>query len=86
MFRRLEELIRQMSLASRVMGSEDLEQKFDVSLTKVKRGKLGAPLRAGDLATDALDYRYCCCPVVISIVATPYDFGVFVKGCPLAGM
>ncbi|KAF8474944.1 rRNA-processing arch domain-containing protein [Kalaharituber pfeilii] len=38
MFRRLEELIRQMTQAARVMGSEELEQKFEQSLTKVKRG------------------------------------------------
>jgi len=37
-FRRLEELIRQMAMAAKVMGSEDLEQKFEMSLTKVKRG------------------------------------------------
>lgn len=38
MFRRLEELIRQLAQASKVMGSEDLERKFEESLTKVKRG------------------------------------------------
>jgi len=37
-FRRLEELIRQMAVAAKVMGSEDLEQKFEMSLAKVKRG------------------------------------------------
>ena len=40
MFRRLEELIRQLAQASKVMGSEELEKKFEESLTKVKRGKL----------------------------------------------
>lgn len=39
-FRRLEELIRQMAQAAKVMGSEDLEKKFETSLTKVKRGML----------------------------------------------
>lgn len=39
-FRRLEELIRQMAVASKVMGSEELEQKFELALTKVKRGML----------------------------------------------
>lgn len=38
MFRRLEELLRQMSLAARVMGSTELETKFDQSLEKIKRG------------------------------------------------
>jgi ATP-dependent RNA helicase DOB1 len=38
MFRRLEELLRQMSLAAKVMGSTELEEKFDQSLEKVKRG------------------------------------------------
>lgn len=38
MFRRLEELLRQMGLAAKVMGSTELEQKFDQSLEKVKRG------------------------------------------------
>lgn len=38
MFRRLEELIRQMAQASKVMGSEDLEKKFEACLTMVKRG------------------------------------------------
>lgn len=38
MFRRLEELLRQMAQASRVMGSEELEKKFEESLSKVKRG------------------------------------------------
>lgn len=38
MFRRLEELLRQMSLAARVMGSTELEAKFDQSLEKIKRG------------------------------------------------
>ncbi|MCJ1386484.1 ATP-dependent RNA helicase mtr4 [Xylographa soralifera] len=35
LFRRLEELLRQMAQASKVMGSEDLEQKFEQSLAKV---------------------------------------------------
>jgi superfamily II RNA helicase len=37
-FRRLEELLRQMAQASKVMGSEELEKKFEESLAKVKRG------------------------------------------------
>lgn len=39
MFRRLEELLRQMAQASKVMGSEELEKKFEEALTKVKRGQ-----------------------------------------------
>jgi superfamily II RNA helicase len=42
MFRRLEELLRQMSLASKVIGNEDLEQKFLDSLGKVKRDVVAA--------------------------------------------
>lgn len=38
-FRRLEELLRQMAQAAKVIGSEDLEKKFEDSLTKVKRGR-----------------------------------------------
>ncbi|KAH8151243.1 uncharacterized protein LAJ45_04445 [Morchella importuna] len=42
MFRRLEELLRQMSLAAKVMGSTELEEKFDQSLEKVKRDIVNA--------------------------------------------
>jgi ATP-dependent RNA helicase DOB1 len=42
LFRRLEELIRQMAQASKVMGSEELEQKFDIALTKVRRDIVAA--------------------------------------------
>jgi ATP-dependent RNA helicase DOB1 len=41
-FRRLEELIRQMAQAAKVMGSEELEQKFETSLTKVRRDIVAA--------------------------------------------
>jgi ATP-dependent RNA helicase DOB1 len=41
-FRRLEELMRQMAQAAKVMGSEELEQKFDTSLTKVRRDIVAA--------------------------------------------
>lgn len=44
MFRRLEELLRQMAQAARVMGSDELEKKFEESLSKVKRGEL-SPLQ-----------------------------------------
>ncbi len=37
LFRRLEELLRQMAEASKVMGSEDLKDKFETSLSKVRR-------------------------------------------------
>ncbi|KAK1761209.1 rRNA-processing arch domain-containing protein [Echria macrotheca] len=37
LFRRLEELLRQMGEAAKVMGSEELKDKFEVSLSKVKR-------------------------------------------------
>jgi ATP-dependent RNA helicase DOB1 len=42
LFRRLEELIRQMAQASKVMGSEELEQKFETALTKVRRDIVAA--------------------------------------------
>jgi ATP-dependent RNA helicase DOB1 len=42
LFRRLEELIRQMAQASKVMGSEELEQKFEIALTKVRRDIVAA--------------------------------------------
>lgn len=42
LFRRLEELLRQIAQAARVMGSEDLQQKFEVALTKVKRDIVAA--------------------------------------------
>ncbi|KAM7192853.1 ATP-dependent RNA helicase mtr4 [Naviculisporaceae sp. PSN 640] len=37
LFRRLEELLRQMAEASKVMGNEDLKEKFELALTKVRR-------------------------------------------------
>ena len=37
LFRRLEELLRQMAEAAKVMGSEDLKEKFEAALAKVKR-------------------------------------------------
>ena len=42
LFRRLEELLRQMAQAAKVMGSEDLEQKFELALTKVRRDIVAA--------------------------------------------
>ncbi|SPO03299.1 probable ATP dependent RNA helicase [Cephalotrichum gorgonifer] len=41
-FRRLEELIRQMGQASKVMGSDDLTQKFEDSLVKIRRDIVAA--------------------------------------------
>lgn len=41
-FRRLEECLRQMAQAAKVMGSEDLESKFEESLTKVRRDIVAA--------------------------------------------
>lgn len=41
-FRRLEEALRQMAQAAKVMGSEELEKKFEDSLTKVKRDIVAA--------------------------------------------
>ncbi|KAF2418238.1 ATP-dependent RNA helicase DOB1 [Tothia fuscella] len=42
LFRRLEELLRQMAQASKTMGSVELEQKFELALTKVKRDLVAA--------------------------------------------
>lgn len=36
-FRRLEELLRQMAEAGKVMGSDELKDKFEASLSKVRR-------------------------------------------------
>lgn len=41
-FRRLEELLRQMCQAAKVMGSTDLEKKFDESLNKIRRDIVAA--------------------------------------------
>jgi superfamily II RNA helicase len=42
LFRRLEELLRQMAQAGKVMGSEELSSKFEESLTKIKRDIVAA--------------------------------------------
>ncbi|KAK4919452.1 ATP-dependent RNA helicase mtr4 [Elasticomyces elasticus] len=41
-FRRLEESLRQMAEASKVMGNEELEQKFEAALNKVRRDIVAA--------------------------------------------
>lgn len=38
MFRRLEELLRQMIMAAKAMGSEELEKRFEDAMGKVRRG------------------------------------------------
>lgn len=42
LFRRLEELLRQMAQAGKVMGSDDLSKKFEQSLEKIKRDIVAA--------------------------------------------
>lgn len=42
LFRRLEELLRQMAQAAKVMGSDELEQKFEEALKKVRRDIVAA--------------------------------------------
>ncbi|KXT18301.1 hypothetical protein AC579_2915 [Pseudocercospora musae] len=42
LFRRLEELLRQTAEAAKVMGSEELKEKFEQSLTKVRRDIVAA--------------------------------------------
>lgn len=41
-FRRLEECLRQVAQAAKVMGSEELESKFETALTKVRRDIVAA--------------------------------------------
>ncbi|KAF3765507.1 hypothetical protein M406DRAFT_78310, partial [Cryphonectria parasitica EP155] len=42
LFRRLEELLRQMAQAGKVMGSEELQKKFEASLKMIKRDIVAA--------------------------------------------
>jgi ATP-dependent RNA helicase DOB1 len=42
LFRRLEELLRQMAQAAKVMGNEDLTKKFEDSLAKIRRDIVAA--------------------------------------------
>lgn len=42
LFRRLEELLRQLAQACRVIGNGDLEAKFEAALTKVKKDVVAA--------------------------------------------
>ncbi|KAK3182605.1 ATP-dependent RNA helicase mtr4 [Lecanicillium sp. MT-2017a] len=42
LFRRLEELLRQMAQAAKVMGNEDLTKKFEESLSKIRRDIVAA--------------------------------------------
>ena len=41
-FRRLEEALRQMAEASKVMGNDELEKKFDEALNKIRRDIVAA--------------------------------------------
>jgi len=42
LFRRLEELLRQLAQAAKVMGNEELEKKFDEALGKIRRDLVAA--------------------------------------------
>lgn len=42
LFRRLEELLRQMAQAAKVMGSDELSTKFEESLAKIRRDIVAA--------------------------------------------
>jgi len=42
LFRRLEELLRQLAEAGKVMGSQELTEKFEKSLEKIKRDIVAA--------------------------------------------
>jgi ATP-dependent RNA helicase DOB1 len=37
LFRRLEEVLRQMAQGAKAMGSEELAEKFETSLAKIRR-------------------------------------------------
>lgn len=73
MFRRLEELLRQMSLAAKVMGSTELEEKFDQSLEKIKRGmhisfRFHFPARFYGSLTVNHRYRECGFSISVRLV------------------
>lgn len=42
LFRRLEELLRQISQGAKVMGNSDLEQKFEKALEAIRRDLVAA--------------------------------------------
>ena len=42
LFRRLEELLRQVAQAAQVMGSQELKEKFVLALEKVRRDLVAA--------------------------------------------
>lgn len=42
LFRRLEELLRQMAQAGKVMGSDEVSNKFEESLKKIRRDIVAA--------------------------------------------
>lgn len=42
LFRRLEELLRQMAQAGKVMGSDELSAKFEEALSKIRRDIVAA--------------------------------------------
>jgi ATP-dependent RNA helicase DOB1 len=42
LFRRLEELLRQMAQAAKVLGNDDLTKKFEESLNKIRRDIVAA--------------------------------------------
>jgi ATP-dependent RNA helicase DOB1 len=42
LFRRLEELLRQMAQAAKVMGSDELAAKFDLALNTIRRDIVAA--------------------------------------------
>lgn len=74
MFRRLEELLRQIALAAKVMGSEDLERKFEESLVKVKRGMLYFNTVPSAFPQSSVTmilmeyYRYCGSAITVLVV------------------
>ena len=64
LFRRLEELLRQMGQAAKVMGSSDLEKKFEESLGKIRRDIVvccGVLLELDTMVTDIFRRLHKAC-------------------------
>jgi len=66
LFRRLEELLRQIAQASKVMGSEELEQKFTAALELVRRDLVSA-LGNLHMRCSLLTWLAGGCPIAVSL-------------------
>src|SRR6218665_981342 len=78
MFRRLEELLLQMVAASKVMGSEELEKKFEAALALIKRGSYLSPTFTKAVQTrltePAFAFRYRCGPIPLPVSRGSTEF------------